>query len=196
MPNTPQLLPCDGCGQLADSAHISRRLQRLEWATRFRPIHIQSLLVSGISPRSDDEFLYNPQGRFVGEARNVLTAVAVSIRERTAESVLTDFQKRGLMLIHVLECPLSSDSSQFEARPILEHQLAATVTRIRRSLKPKRVLLVSADLAPLADKLHQSELGCPVFPSTNDPFLASLAPTDAELQAFESALVSSHVQTA
>lgn len=195
MPNTPQLLPCDGCGQPADSGHISRRLQRLEWATRFRPIHIQSLLVSGISPRSDDEFLYNPQAMFRGEARNILTAASILSDRRAPEAVLAEFQKNGLMLIHVLECPLSSDSSPFEARPILENQLAATITRIRRSLKPKRVLLLSSDLSPLAGKLLQSDLGCTAFPSKG-AFLASESPSGAELAEFRAALVSSYVQSA
>ena len=196
MPHTPQLFPCDGCGQLGDSAHISRRLQRLEWATRFRPIHIQSLLVSGISPHSDDEFLYNPHANFQGEARNILDAAAVSSEGKSPESILTEFQKRGLMLIHVLECPLSSGSSPFDAGPILERQFASTVTRIRRSLKPKQVLLISAELAPLANKLLKTDLGCPVFPTAKEPFLASSIPGEAELQAFRGALVSSHVQTA
>src|SRR3974390_106255 len=196
MANTPQLLPCDGCGQLADSAHIARRLQRLEWATRFRPIHVQSLLLSAISPRSDDEFLYNPLANFRGEARNILAATSVSTEGRSSESILTEFQKRGLMLIHVLECPLSATPSPFEARPILENQLAATVTRTRRSLKPKRVLLISAELASVAGKLLQSDLGCPVFPATGETFLASRESSDSEFRALRTALVSSYVQSA
>jgi hypothetical protein len=189
-------LPCDGCGQLADSPHLSRRLQRLEWATRFRPVHIHSLLVSGISPQSDDEFLYTPRANFQGEARNILDAAAVSSQGKSSESVISEFQKRGLMLIHILECPLSSEASSFEARPMLENQLAATVTRIRRSLKPKRVLLISAELGPLIDKLLQTDLGCPVFPASKEAFLASSSPSEAERHAFRAALVSSHVQTA
>ena len=196
MSHTSQLLPCDGCGQLADSTHISRRLQRLEWATRFRPIHIQSLLVSGISPHGDDEFLYNPRANFQGEARNILDAAAVSSEGKSPESVISEFQKRGLMLIHILECPLSSGTSPFEARPLLEKQLAATATRIRRSLKPKRVLLISAALASLIDKLLETDLGCPVFPASKEPFLRSSTASEAERQAFRAALVSSHVQTA
>jgi len=46
----PTLLPCDGCGQPASAEHIARRLQRLEWATRFRPIHIQALLLAAFRP--------------------------------------------------------------------------------------------------------------------------------------------------
>src|ERR1700719_4321526 len=35
---------CDGCGAPADEAHVRQRIERLEMATRFRPIHIQGLL--------------------------------------------------------------------------------------------------------------------------------------------------------
>jgi len=195
MPHVPQLLPCDGCGQLADPQHIASRLQRLEWATRYRPIHIQALVLGGIAPQSNDEFLYSPEGPFEGEARGVLHAVGVSLESKNRESVLTEFQKLGLMLIHVLECPLSSGHSGFEVQPLLENQLAATVTRVRRSLKPKRVLLVSPALQSVADKLRQTDLGCPVHPAAG-VLLADSSPNDAEIQAFRAVLGISHAQMA
>ncbi len=37
------------------------------------------------------------------------------------------------------------------------------LTRIRRSLKPKRVLLISELLGPLVAGLSSAELGCPVI---------------------------------
>src|SRR5437899_12101620 len=43
-------LPCDGCGQAATAEHIARRLQRLEWTTRYRPVHIHTLLLGAYSP--------------------------------------------------------------------------------------------------------------------------------------------------
>jgi hypothetical protein len=196
MPNVPQLLPCDGCGQLADSQHIAMRLQRLEWATRFRPVHIHALLLSGIAPAQNAEFLYSLDGEFRGGARHLLNAVQISENGKSAESVLTEFQKRGLMLVHVLDCPLASDLSPFEVRPLLENHLAAAVTRIRRSLKPKRVLLLSSSLQPLADKLRQTDLGCPVIPSSGSVFLSSSASSEVELQAFRAALGVSYAQTA
>jgi len=195
MPHVSQLLPCDGCGQLADPQHIALRLQRLEWATRYRPIHIQALLLSGIAPRPNDEFLYSPEGAFEGEARRIWDAVGISTQSRNRESVLTEFQKLGLMLIHVLECPLSTEHTGFEVQPLLENQLAATVTRVRRSLKPKRVLLVSPALLPVSEQLRQTDLGCPVHPAAG-VWLADSALADAEFQAFRGATGISHAQTA
>ena len=196
MPVAPQLLPCDGCGQLADSQHIALRLQRLEWATRFRPIHIQALLLSGIAPHRNDEFLYCPDGRFEGEARNLLSALQITTEGKSPESVLAEFQRLGLMLAHVLECPLASDLTPFERRRLLGSQLAATVIRIRRSLKPKRVLLFSPDIEQIADKLRQTDLGCPLHPATGGVFLPSVTPTDVEFQAFRDALGTTYAQTA
>jgi hypothetical protein len=190
----PQMLPCDGCGQLADPQHIALRLQRLEWATRHRPIHIQALLLSGIAPQSNDEYLYSPLGAFQAEARTILDAVQIAREGKSTETVLTEFQKLGLMLIHILECPLSANLSPSDARPLLENQLSSTLSRIRRSLKPKRVLLLTADLQPLADKLRQTDLGCPVHPAEG-VFLRSATPNDMEFQALREALGVSYAQT-
>jgi len=44
------------------------------------------------------------------------------------------------------------------------------MTRIRRSLKPKRVVLISGLLTPLAARLSNVELGCPVILDDGKPF--------------------------
>ena len=45
---------CDGCGRPATPEHIHERLARLEWATRFRPIHIQLLVLISAPPTGAD----------------------------------------------------------------------------------------------------------------------------------------------
>ncbi len=50
-------LRCDGCGQLASPEHIARRLQRLEWTTRFRPVHIGTLLLGATAPQNTSLFI-------------------------------------------------------------------------------------------------------------------------------------------
>ena len=186
-------LPCDGCGQLATEAHISRRLQRLEWATRFRPIHIQTLLLGGIPSQQDDEFLYSPQPSIAGESRTILEAVQLPTEGKSKEAILTEFQKLGLMLTHVLECPLEAHACGSESHMLIQNHLPAAVTRIRRSLKPKRVLLLSGHLQRLAEQMHQMNLGCPVFPSPTGAYLFSANPAERELEAFRLALAGSHV---
>lgn len=182
------MLACDGCGQLVESAHISRRLERLAWATRYRPIHVQALLLGGIAPRDDGEFLYDPKGEFRGEAGKMLRAVGIAAEGKPAETVLTEFQKLGFVLTHVLECPLADGVTKEQAQALLEKQLPATIARIRRSLKPKRVLLLSEELGPLAEKLQGADLGCPVLPAPGGTFLASENATEEELESSRVAL--------
>jgi hypothetical protein len=184
-------LRCDGCGQLADASHIGRRLRRLEWATRFRPVHIQTLLLSGICPQRDREFLYSPGLLIDGEARNILQAVQVSIEGKSREAFLTEFQKLGLMLTHVLECPLV-DASAKGAMEAFQNQLPSAVARMRRSLKPKRVFLISPHLAPFAEMLHDANLGCPVLPEGGGVFLPSPNPGESEIHELKSALAGVH----
>lgn len=186
-------LPCDGCGQLATAGHISHRLQRLEWASRFRPIHIQTLLLGGIPSQRDDEFLYSPQSAISGEAGTILQAVGLSTAGKSKEAILSEFQKLGLMLTHVLECPLEANARASESGILVENHLPAAVARIRRSLRPKRIFLLSGHLQRLAEQLHQINLECPVFPTPAGTFLPSTNPGESELEAFRSALAGSHV---
>jgi hypothetical protein len=190
-----KLLTCDGCGQLADSTHISRRLERLAWATRFRPVHIQALLLGGIAPKLESDCLSAPQSPFTGEAGTILSAVQVSTEGKSPEAVLTEFQKLGLMLTHVLDCPLNEGASESQAQALIEKQLPATIARIRRSLKPKRVLLFSRELQPHAPRFHETQLNCPVLPAAGGCFLASTPVTEPDLLAFRSALALSSAQT-
>src|SRR2546427_11492931 len=59
-------LVCDGCGQTASAEHIARRLQRLEWATRYRPVHIHTLFLGAFSAHDEKDFLDAPGGEFYG----------------------------------------------------------------------------------------------------------------------------------
>jgi hypothetical protein len=181
-------LPCEACGQLASPEHIARRLRRLERTTRYRPLHIQTLFVSAVAPADDASFLYSPDGRFQGEAGELLDALEISREGKSAEGVLTEFQKRGLLFVHVLECPLEPDQRETLPQQFLDRHLPATLARIRRSLKPKRILLFSAELAPLQNRFTESQLGVPVFSNHGHPFQLPLigSPRDEFLRALAS----------
>jgi len=186
-------LHCDGCGQSASPAHLTRRLQRLERATRYRPVHIQTLLLGGISPESDNAFLYSPEGNFDGEAATLLDALQIPRAGKSAEAILTEFQKRGLFLTYVLECPLESGAVPSTVQQLLEKQFPATVARIRRSFRPKRVILFSSELAPLAGKFTEAALGTPVFTGQYGPLPLDGTLTDGQLDEFRRALLAGPV---
>jgi hypothetical protein len=184
----PTILPCDGCGQLASTDHLARRLQRLEWATRFRPIHIQVLLLSAAVPESDADFLYNPQTRFTGMAAQILAALEVATAGKSAEEVLNEFQKRGLVFASALECPVETSVDAPGIQELMERHLPQTISRIRRSFKPKRVLVISPDLRPFLSQLNESALGCPVLYTPLTAPAPAQALQTAEIAAFRSAL--------
>src|SRR5271165_5109971 len=80
-------LICDGCGQAASAEHLAARLRRLEWATRWRPLHIQTLLLGAVAPGEDAEFIYSDAGEFSGEAAWVLGVAGVSGVGKPADAV-------------------------------------------------------------------------------------------------------------
>jgi hypothetical protein len=164
-------LRCDGCGQTASTEHTARRLQRLEWTTRYRPVHIHTLLLGGFSPLEERDFLYSPQGEFHGEAALLLNALGISTAGKARDTVQAEFQKAGFFLTYVLECPLELENSRPNVGPsLLAEHLPAVAVRIRRSLKPKRVILVTRALEPIVDNILGLELGCPVVSDNRKPF--------------------------
>ncbi len=164
-------LPCDGCGQIASTEHIARRLQRLEWATRYRPVHIHTLFLGSASPQKQEEFVYSPNGEFQGEARTLLEAAGVSTSGKTAEAVHAEFQRAGFFLTYVLECPIENESVPISALSLLmEQRLTAVAVRIRRSLKPKRMVLISRTLEIILGKFVALQLGCPLVLDDGKPF--------------------------
>jgi hypothetical protein len=167
------LIACDGCGQPASSEHIARRLLRLEWATRYRPIHMQTLLLGAISPATNSEFLYSTEDKHEGDAQAVLAAAGIETAAKSADVIHAEFQRRGMYLTHVLECPLSIEdeaSAGAGANKLLSSRLPLLFTRIRRSLKPKRVVLISGALGPFKADFLAAQLGCEVILDDGHPF--------------------------
>jgi hypothetical protein len=162
-------MACDGCGQSASPEHIARRLQRLEWTSRYRPVHMSALMLGGFSPLADADFLYS--GKFEGEAGRLLNAVGIAPAGKASDAVLSEFQRGGFFLTHILECPLESgQAGPLVCESLLMKRVSSVMTRIRRSLKPKRVFLISESLGPLSAGLSSAELGCPVILDGGQPF--------------------------
>lgn len=164
-------LRCDGCGQTASPEHLDRRLRRLEWATRYRPVHIQTLLLGAFTAYDDADYLYSPAGEFRGEARLLLDAVGISPDGKPAEVVRTEFQRNGYFLAHILECPLEiGPGGERDSAKLLKEHLPAAASRIRRSLKPKCVMLITEVLEPVVKNILSLDLGCPVVLDEGKPF--------------------------
>jgi len=172
-------LRCDGCGQPASPEHIARRLQRLEWTTRYRPVHIGTLLLGAVAPQNDSEFLYSPAGAWSGEARILLAAAGLAAEGKSAEATLAEFQRGGFFVTHVLECPLKNGEAAI-FQQLTAARLPSLLARIRRSLKPRRLALVSRDLEPFLSALNSGELSCAILLDQGRPFaLDGQAATEA-----------------
>jgi len=97
--------------------------------------------------------------------------VGISTTGKTAEVVHAEFQRAGFFLTHVLECPIESEGSQpTELQGALKSRLAAVATRVRRSLKPKRVMAVTEALTPVVEDILMLDLGCLVLLDRGKPF--------------------------
>ena len=162
-------LRCDGCGQPASPEHVARRLQRLEWTTRYRPIHIGTLFLGAVSPQNDAEFLYSPAGAWTGEARILLAAAGPTTEGKSPEATLAEFQRGGFFVTHVLECPVEHrEAADFQQ--LIAARLPAVLTRIRRSLKPKRLAPISRELQRSLPGLNAADLNCAILLDHDRPF--------------------------
>jgi hypothetical protein len=169
MDESAKTILCDGCGQPASPEHTAVRLRRLENMTRYRPIHVQALFLGAASPADDGEYLYSAQGLFAGEGAALLRALSVEVSGRSLEATLTDFQRRGYLLAHLLDCG-NEQSAGAARREALARRLPATLTRIRRSFKPKRVVLLGDELAEFIPRFVAACLDAALILQDGKPF--------------------------
>lgn len=151
---------CDGCGEHVDEMHIRRRIERLELATRFRPVHIAILLIDAAPPARPEDFFYaaSADNRPSVTARayfNELAKLSGSAGGSSpqADAVLAGFQRRGLFLTSAIECPVDDRGGL----SVGAHKFAPTVLRrVESSYKPKYVALISAPTKELIGPLQAS----------------------------------------
>jgi hypothetical protein len=110
-------------------------------------VHIGTLFLGASSPAADAEFLYAESFPFAGEAARLLYATGVRGDGKSAEATLVEFQRRGFLLAHMLECPLETVVG--DPTSLLREHFDVVAARIRRSLKPKKIVLISGLLEPL-----------------------------------------------
>jgi len=158
-------LPCDGCGLPASPSHIAQRVQRLELATRFRPVHIGILFVA-LEPatRAENDFYGPPKSREFFDS--FLEALEISSANKfSAESNfeaigvarLAEFQHRGYFLAHLSECPLPEPK---ESPELTISRLAPTlIRRIRFNYRPRFVVPMGQEALSLVEVLNAAALG-------------------------------------
>lgn len=181
-----QELVCDGCGQTASPAHVAGRLRRLEWATRYRPVHIGTVLLGAAAPRAEAEYFYSPESGLAGEAA-LLAEVAGLTADRGKDPLHNAFQRAGFFATHVLECPFEG-STPAGLTELLAKRLPSAIARIRRSLRPKRVALISAMLEPFAGQLSRQLPDCRILLNAEKAFRLDAQPGREEALLLQKAL--------
>jgi hypothetical protein len=151
---------CDGCGAQVDEPHIRHRIERLELATRFRPIHIQVVLLDAAPLSAQEDYFYraaSPVPRST-ESQKFFDEITKCVGRKpgetlTEESALAEFQRRGFYLAYAVECPVEPP----ERLAAAVTRLAPTVLlRLNASYKPKFVAPVAAALQPVISLLQDN----------------------------------------
>lgn len=167
---------CDGCGSTVDESHIRRRIERLELATRFRPIHIQVLLLDAAPPARVEDYFYRvaPDGSARSLASRMFfdelakCAGHSASGELNEEAVLAEFQRRGFFLAYGVECPLEEVGDPEQA---LNRLGPTVVRRIQSSYKPKFVAPLGQAMAELIPLLELSGLSDRLILNGGGPFV-------------------------
>jgi hypothetical protein len=154
---------CDGCGAPADEEHIRGRIERLELATRFRPIHIQVLLLDDAPAALPEDYFYRPaiEGSTRSPSakaffREMLSAAGISSESSTnEEAALAEFQRRGYYLADAVECPIASLD---ELRSRVLQAVPTIVKRVEFSYRPKHVVPIGAEITGLIGRLRKSRI--------------------------------------
>lgn len=156
---------CDGCGVVAAPEHLRRRVERLELATRFRPIHIDTLILYPAPPQRAEDYFYRPaHSREERSASSraffdgVLTAAGINLAgAKSEETVLAEFQRAGLFVTECCECPV--EDGGISSEDLAVRMAPSLLRRIQFSYRPKRILVLSSELAPLIPLLRDAGLG-------------------------------------
>jgi hypothetical protein len=152
-------------------------------------VHIQALLLGGVAPPEDAQFLYAPDEEFRGEGESLLRAVGISLEGKAVQDIHAEFQAAGFFLTHILECALEpGENGTAIAGDLLSKHLPEVASRIRRSLKPKRVMLVTEIPQEVVQDIVGLDLGCEVLLNDGRPFALTPSLKEAEISRFRAVL--------
>jgi len=154
---------CDGCGAPADAEHIRARIERLALATRFRPIHIQVLLLDDAPAARPEDYFYRPASDGSTRSpsakaffREMLSAAGMSIDlAANEEAALAEFQRRGFHLADAVECPIALPEELSSRVP---KSLPTIVKRVEFSYRPKHVVPIGAEITKSIESLRKSSI--------------------------------------
>ncbi|HUL16980.1 MAG TPA: hypothetical protein VLV88_13360 [Terriglobales bacterium] len=105
----------------------------------------------------DAEFLYGDEENHPrGEAATILKSAGIEHRGKTKATALSEFQRGGLFLTHVLECAFDQSLEPEQRSQLLLKRMPAALVRLKRSLRPKRVMLITEELRMHAKVMQEA----------------------------------------
>lgn len=134
---------CDGCGTMVDAEHIRHRIERLEMATRYRPVRIQTLLIGPVPQAKKEECPYS------------------------SEKTGSELQRNGIFLVYAVECPLTEGANLSEA---VRGASLTLIKRVQFSYKPKSIVLFSSATSELIPALREAGFGDRLILKDGAPF--------------------------
>lgn len=156
---------CDGCGLQASPEHIAERLSRLEVATRFRPIHINTLLVA-LAPMEgiENDFYGPPVANDFFDSMMDRTEIAAPPEKLSSDAnkneidavKLAEFQHKGFYVGYLSECPIPDNPEAADAA--ISRLGMNLIRRIRFNYKPRQVVFLGNKLARLIEILESAGL--------------------------------------
>jgi hypothetical protein len=189
---------CDGCGAHVDETHIRQRIERLELATRFRPIHIQVLLLDAAPPLEPKDYFYCPA--MLRDDRSapsrvffdeLATCLGLESRELfQEENILGEFQKRGFFLAYAIECPIKLGS---DLESIVNERAVTVLLRVKSSYRPKFIAPISSVLQHLVRRFEREGWSDRLILNDGEPFDNPFG-RNAQLRARIVAALSAHSQ--
>jgi acetylornithine deacetylase/succinyl-diaminopimelate desuccinylase-like protein len=122
-------------------------------------------------------------------AARVSLRVPPGMDGKAAQDIHAEFQAAGFFLTHILECPLvPGENGPANAGDLLRKHLPAVASRIRRSLKPKHVMLVTEMPPEVVQDIVALDLGCEVILNDGKPFALTPLVKEAEILRFRALL--------
>jgi hypothetical protein len=139
---------CEGCGTRTDEAHIKRRAERLELASRFRPGRIRVLLLDGAPPSRGEDYFYraaqNRADRSLGARRyfdELMNCASIPSSSDSKEiTLLAEFQRKGFFVTYAVECPFEE---QDDPKSALRRLAPTVLKRVQSVHDPAYVVPIS-----------------------------------------------------
>jgi hypothetical protein len=166
---------------------MRKRIERLELATRFRPLHIAMLVVDAAPPARSADFFYageRSDGRPDSTRRNdeaLYSLAGVSTGNASKDpQPLGEFQRAGFCVTSVAECPLGEHLDT----GWLNRELGRTfVLRVRHSYKPRFILPISDAVSGVLPSLSEAGYAGQILLGTDGQIFTPFRETGESIRA-------------